>query len=123
MKHISESIIGKRGRHFTVKDLQDRDIIILRSGAAMLIRGGEVRSKNPGGRSVFSMSLKDFINPDLTAKTDPDDDIMKVYRVEDIMEPPLIDFDYYSFELLNLIDEIQHGHYKGTRIDLMFERK
>ena len=44
MKTIIESIIGRRGiRYFTAKDLQDGDIIILRSGVAMLIRNGEAR--------------------------------------------------------------------------------
>lgn len=124
MKTIIESIIGRRGiRHFTVNDLQDGDIIILRSGAAMLIRDREARLKNPGGRSVTSMSLKDFINPDLTAKTYSDDDIMEVYRIESDLEPPLMDFDYFSFELLNLIDNIQHNRINGTKIRLMFKRK
>lgn len=124
MKTIIESIIGRRGtQHFTANDLQDGDIIILRSGVAMLIRNGEARSKNPGGRSVTSTSLKDFINPDLTAKTYPDDDIMEVYRIESDLEPPLTDFDYFSFELLNLIDNIQHNRINGTKIRLVFERK
>jgi len=124
MKTLYESIIGRKGtRHFTANDLQDGDIIILRLGITMLIRNREARVKNPGGRSVLSMSLKDFINPDLTAKTDRDDDIMKVYRIESDLEPSLTDFDYFSFELLNLIDNIQHNRINGTKIRLMFERK
>ena len=123
MKHISESIIGKRGQRLMIDDLKDKDIIVLRSGLAMLIHNNEARVMHHGAHSAAITPLKEFINPDLTAKTDRDNDIMKVYRVERTLEPDLLDFDYTSTELLNLIDNIQHGKFKGTKIYLKFERK
>ena len=125
MKTLSESIIGKRGNihKFDIDDLRDEDIVILRCGEAMIVRGEMIRMRNPGGRSVYSIPIKNEVHLDLTSKFDPDRDIMKVYRVKRDLEPPLLDFDYFSFELLNLIDDIQHGKFKETKIYLMFERK
>lgn len=102
-------------------DIKDGDIIILRSGLAMIIHDGKACVRYPGGRTG-STPIKTLFNSDLTAKTVTDDDIMKVYRINRNLEPPITDSIYFSFELYNLIDRIQQGNLIETTIQLMFER-
>jgi len=102
-------------------DIKDGDIIVLRSGLAMIIYDGKACVRFPGGRTG-STPIKTLFNSDLTAKTVTDDDIMKVYRINRNLEPPITDFIYFSFELYNLIERIQNGNLRETTIQLMFER-
>ena len=117
MKHISESIIGKRGtRYFTVNDLQNGDIVILREGTPMLVCNGWLRVLRRGNALMDRNILNKYDN-NLTCK-DPLEDIMIVYRFKNILNTGR---DYRIPELLAFIRNMENQHHKEFQI--VFERK
>lgn len=95
MKHIQESIIGRKNiiSDFRKKDLQYGDIVVDRAGNVYIFDLTKFRSKT-------SWSGLGFYRDDLTSYSNTILDIMKVYRIQ-IDETDKIDDD-----LLKKVKEI-----------------
>lgn len=119
MKHIHESIIGRRGATSRIK-LHVGDVVVLRDGQYKVVYGDVIHGKykydGPNVRIFISM-----YNPDLTYKVDKSFDIMTIYRFTDpdaiYPEEQYVSSDLESFVARNLKGIIHYG------INTVFERK
>ena len=115
MRHITESING-RYNNFTVNDIREGDIVILRNGTPMIMSNHRLRVKTGSGhRMDRSISLYD--KRDFTSKESPEEDIVKVYGFEDGSGPDPRK-DYFDFQLL---DTIENMKYFPSIMQVMFE--
>ena len=120
MKHISESIIGRRGTVISHIELQDGDVVVLRDGQYKVVFKDVIHGKEkyngPNVRIFISM-----YKPDLTYKVDKSFDIMAVYRFTSqsaiYPEEQYVSSDLESFVNRNLKGIIHWG------INTIFERK
>lgn len=121
MKHISESIIGRRGMTTSHIELQDGDVVVLRNGQYKVIYKDMIHGKSTYSGPDEGISIDSYNPISLTHKYNKKGDIMAVYRFTD---PDAIDpkeiYDSSSLESFvarNLNGIIHYG------INTVFERK
>ena len=120
MKHINESIIGRRGATTSHIKLQEGDVVVLRDGQYKVVYEDVIHGKD----KYTSPEVRIFIsmyNSNLTYKVDKSFDIMAVYRFTDPdaidPEEQYVSSDLESFVARNLKGIIHYG------INTVFERK
>ena len=120
MKHISESIIGRRGASTPHIELQDGDVVVLRNGQYKLVCGDMIHGKSTYNGPDIGISI-DSYNSNLTHKHNKKGDVMAIYRFTDPNaidpEESYISSDIEAFVVRNLNGIIHYG------INTVFERK
>ena len=122
MKHISESIIGRKGAsNNPIVELQDGDVVVLRNGQYKLVCQGMIHGKSTYNGPDIGISIDSYNPVSLTHKHNKNKDIMTIYR---FTEPYAVDpegayvsSDLESFVVRNLNGIIHYG------INTVFERK
>lgn len=121
MKHISESIIGRKGAAISHIELQDGDVVVLRNGQYKVVCQGMIHGKNTYNGPDIGISIDSYNHVSLTHKHNKIKDIMAIYRFTDpnAIDPegPYISSDIEAFVARNLKGIIHYG------INTIFERK
>ena len=121
MKHISESIIGRRGATTPHIKLQDGDIVVLRNGQYKLVCGDMIHGKSTYNGPDIGISIDSYNPVSLTHKHNKIKDIMAIYRftAPGAIDPEgqYVSSDLESFVARNLKGIIHYG------INTVFERK
>lgn len=122
MKHISESIIGRRGAsNNPIAELQDGDVVVLRNGQYKLVCGDMIHGKSTYNGSDIGISIDSYNPVSLTHKHNKNKDIMAIYRftAPGAIEPEgqYVSSELESFVARNLKGIIHYG------INTVFERK
>lgn len=121
MKHISESIIGRKGISTPHIELQDGDVVVLRSGQYKVFCQDMIHSKSTYNGPNIGISVDSYNPTILTHKHNKNKDIMAIYRFTnpDAIDPEgsYVSSDLESFVSRNLKGIIHWG------INTVFERK
>ena len=121
MKHISESIIGRRGMPTSHIELQDGDVVVLRNGQYKVICQDLIHGKSTYSGPDEGIYIDSYNPISLTHKHNKIGDIMAIYRFTnpDAIDPEksYVSSDLESFVARNLKGIIHYG------INTMFERK
>lgn len=119
MKHISESIIGRKGIVTSRIELQDGDVVVLRNGQYKVVYKDMIHGKNTGPDE--GIAIKNYNHNLIYKHKNRGVDIMAIYRFTD--SDPIDPEEQYvssylkSFVTLNLKGIIHFG------INTVFERK
>lgn len=122
MRHINESIIGRRGATTPHIKLQDGDIVVLRNGQYKLVCGDMIHGKSTYNGPDIGISIDSYNPVSLTHKYNKIKDIMAIYRFTSqhpaiCPEDQYVSSDLESFVARNLKGIIHYG------INTVFERK
>jgi len=121
MKHISESIIGRRGTVIPHIELQDEDVVVLRNGQYKVVYKDMIHGKNTFTGPDEGIDIDSYNPINLTHKRNKIWDIMAIYRFTDsdviYPEEQYVSSDLESFVARNLKGIIHWG------INTVFERK
>lgn len=121
MKHIQESIIGRRGAATSCIELQDGDVVVLRNGQYKVVCKDMIHGKSTDSGPDEGISIDSYNPISLTHKHHKKGDIMAIYRFTGpdaiVPEGQYVSPDLESFVARNLNGIIHYG------INTVFERK
>ena len=121
MKHINESIIGRKGITISRIELQDGDVVVLRNNRYMVVCGDMIHGKNTSTDPDEGIAIKSYNHNLIYKHKNRGMDIMAIYRFTD--PDPIDPGEQYvssylkSFVTLNLKGMVHYG------INRVFERK
>jgi len=122
MKHIYESIIGRRGTsNNPIIELQDGDVVVLRNNRYMVVYGDMIHGKNTSTGPDEGIAINSYNHNLIYKHKNRGMDIMAIYRFTD--PGPIDPEEQYvssylkSFVALNLKGNIHYG------MNTIFERK
>lgn len=122
MKHIHESIIGRKGATTSYIKLQDGDVVVLRNGQYKVVYKDIIHGKNTSTGPDEGIDIDSYNPISLTHKHNKIGDIMAIYRFTS-QDPAIYPEESYtssdleSFIARNLKGVIHYG------INTVFERK